>query len=329
MIKKVFLGLCAIVIVFALAVGFLWLFAVILAIISLISLLRGIHQKKVIEKMVPSEMRCPNCGSTNIKINKAMTGTSTSSRTSGVGYARSGLFGGVVGRGTSSLNSNTSYNYKREAVCDDCGYNYDYITSSDIENANKKCNTKIVLSSVLLVVGLLCSVFTFNAYFKDSVSNNSLTKDNGKIWASEITPIDNFEYYLDGEFVYIKDYKGKDKKVWIDSSYEIDGQNYSVIEFKDGVFALDNIDSAILPEGLIDLPKNTFNSCGVKNVYIPSTLNMAESSKTFLGYFHNVETINYGGSEEQWNNFIGDTKREDIDAKVIKYDVSINELIGN
>lgn len=86
---------------------------------------------------------------------------------------------------------------------------------------------------------------------------------------------------------------------------------------------LENVDSVILPNGLKEISDNGFNSCGVKYVYIPASLKNVSSS--FWGYFHDVEKIYYGGSEEQWNK-ICKVKREEIEAKQIVFDTDRSTL---
>ncbi len=74
------------------------------------------------------------------------------------------------------------------------------------------------------------------------------------------------------------------------------------------------------------MPDNTFNSCGVKYVYIPASLESDGDSYSFYDYFHDVETIYYGGSEKEWNILTNHADRSEIDAKEIKYNVDINDL---
>ena len=46
-----------------------------------------------------------------------------------------------------------------------------------------------------------------------------------------------------------------------------------------------------------------------------------------MGYFHDVECIYYGGTEEQWKSMTEGVNRADIDAKRIEYRVTIQELL--
>ena len=146
--------------------------------------------------------------------------------------------------------------------------------------------------------------------------------ESNSVWAADITPIENFDYYLDGNEIYLKDYEGRDKKVRIASTYTIDGNSYNVVSL-DGTFALERVTSVIIPEGVISISDNVLNSSGVEFVYIPSTL--PEITNNFLRYFHDAEKIYYGGSEEQWNSLVT-TERSEIDVKQIIFDADPNSL---
>lgn len=147
----------------------------------------------------------------------------------------------------------------------------------------------VILSAAWLVV-LIVSALPSEEVEHDIESNS--------VWASSYADLDQFEYYIDGNEIYIKDYRGNRKKVRINSSYNVDGTIMNVVSF-DGTFALDSVTSVIIPNGTRYMSNNIFNSCGIEYVYLPASL------EEFKGwsYFHNVEKIYYGGTEEQWSNF--------------------------
>ena len=152
-------------------------------------------------------------------------------------------------------------------------------------------------------------------------------KDTSKsTWSEKDTPISKFEYYLEGDYVYLKKYKGRDKKVKIGTSYKVNGKTYQVAPEIKGLFALKSVTSVILPEGITTMPNNTFNSCGVKYIYIPKTLQPGEKGYGFYDYFHDVEKIYYGGSEEEWGILTHNKPRSDIDVKEIVYNAKIEDL---
>lgn len=268
------------------------------------------------KKLGESKMQCPNCGSTNVKITSLTTGSQTQTSMSGSG---SSFFG--IGFVEGNKSTNTAYSFKREAICQECGFNYDYLTVEDTNNIKKQNKTRLIYSIIFFIIALIIAIIFLFTTTSDEVINN----DNS-IWASEYTSLDDFDYYLDGNQVYLKKYEGNDKKIKISSVYEKDGKQYNVVEFAEGVFALENVTSVILPEGLKKIPENTFNSSGVKYIYIPASLEPDGKSYSFYNYFDDIETIYYGGSEEEWKILTNNTARAKIDVKEIKYNSDINNL---
>ena len=198
-------------------------------------------------------------------------------------------------------------------------------TAPKTKKKNMGCGTFIV---IIIIIGFLSAIFgdddeTDTAKTDTTETGDIATTENESIWAENYTSIDDFDYYIDGDSLYLKDYNGKEKKVSIASSYEIEGVEYNVVALKEGTFALHSVDSVIIPEGVVSVENNTFNSCGIEYVYLPSTLE--EINSTFLRYFHDVEKIYYGGTEEQWNSLVT-CDREDIDVKQIIYEANIDDL---
>lgn len=85
------------------------------------------------EKLSESKMQCPNCGSANVKITSLTIGSQTQTSMSGSG---SSFFG--IGFVEGNKSTNTAYSFKREAICQECGFNYDYLTVEDINNIKKQ-----------------------------------------------------------------------------------------------------------------------------------------------------------------------------------------------
>lgn len=179
------------------------------------------------------------------------------------------------------------------------------------------CGTALWIFIIIMVIGGIVSLFS-----DDSSGDSSSEKAVESVWASDFAPIDDFDYYVDGTELYLKDYSGKDKKVKINNTYTIDGADYNVVSL-DGTFALTRVDSVIVPNGVTYVSNNVFNSCGISFVYLPATL--SEINNNFLGYFHDMDKIYYGGSEEQWNSLVT-SERSDIDAKQIVFDAKISDL---
>lgn len=159
------------------------------------------------------------------------------------------------------------------------------------------------------------------ALFAVVLSNEGIIgPDMNSVWASSYANLDDFEYYIDENEIYIKDYIGKRRKVRIKSSYDVDGTIMNVVSF-DGTFALENVSSVIIPEGTQSMSNNVFNSCGVKYVYLPASLTQFDG----WSYFHNVEKIYYGGTEEQWKTFCT-VDRSRVDVVQIICNANPNDL---
>jgi hypothetical protein len=302
--------------------------------IALFYLIKSCIICKKYRHLEPSEMECPNCHSHDVKIHSLRTGSQSQTYMKGYGTAThfhflSQIFGSIRGKKT----NNIVYTFKREAICQNCGFNYDYLTNEDVENIKQRNKSKLIQSIIFLVLAIMLNVGLVsysNTHNKSSSNKTTVTTNtvnsNNSIWASDYTDISEFDYYLDGDQIYLKKYNGDSTKVKIKSSYEIEGKQYKVISFSEGVFAFKDVDSVILPDSLETMPDNTFNSCDLKCVYIPASLHKNKSGYAFYCYFHDVDTIYYGGNEEQWKVLTDNTDRKDIDAKQIKYNVNINDL---
>ena len=193
------------------------------------------------------------------------------------------------------------------------------VSKPPVKKKNFGCGTGILIFIIIIIIAGISSLFSGNS---SSSTNSSSDKSVESVWAPDFAPIEDFDYYVDGNELYLKDYNGHDKKVKINSTYNIDGTDYNVVSL-DGTFTLTSIDSVIVPEGVSYVSNNVFNSCGISFVYLPSTL--AEINDSFLSYFHDMDKIYYGGSEDQWNNLVT-TERADIEAQQIVFDANINDL---
>ncbi len=194
-------------------------------------------------------------------------------------------------------------------------YRYTYSGTSPKPKKKSGCGTIVIILIVLCVIG---------AIFGEP--DNSETEDTSSVWAAGITPIDDFKYYLDGGKVYLQDYTGHDDKVRVGTSYEIDGKEYAVADTIEDLFCLNRVESVILPEGIVNMPKNTFNSCGAEYLYLPKSLKTTDENNGFYTYLHDVEKIYYGGSEEEWAALTNNAERADIEATEIIYNANPEDL---
>ena len=163
-----------------------------------------------------------------------------------------------------------------------------------------------------------------------TASNVNTTQTNGSrsanvenVWSVDYTPLEDFDYYIDNDEIFLQKYQGRDKKIRIAWAYVVDGITMPVVSL-DGTFGVRNVTSVIVPEGVKTIERATFNSCGVKYLYLPASL------EEFSGwsYFHDAEKFYYGGTQEQWNALC-DVDRSRVDVKRIIYEASIDDLLGD
>lgn len=217
--------------------------------------------------------------------------------------------------------------------CTYCGKTFDNIKDDDKgskvidigkvqtspKKQKKKKNGCLSLILIILLFGMIGSIFDG----EKEQELNEADKESNSVWLEGYTDINDFEYYIDGNEIFLTDFNSREKKVRINSSYEIDGKTYNVVSL-DGVFTLNNVTSVIIPEGVRSVADNEFNSCGVKFLYLPSTLKDV-GGEHFWDYFHDVERIYYGGSKEQWDGWCT-AKRSEIGAKQVIYDAKSENL---
>lgn len=125
---------------------------------------------------------------------------------------------------------------------------------------------------------------------------------------TEYAPLSDFEYYVDNESVILKDYKGHSSVVRISPEYSIDGTPMPVIGL-DGTFTLKSVESVIVPEGVTTIVHNTFNSSGIKYLFLPVSL----TDFSGWNYFHDMKKLYYGGTREQWEAlYTGERSQLDV-----------------
>ena len=108
-----------------------------------------LNGKKSFERLnhvEPSIMKCPNCGGLNVKIESVKTGNVVNA----YGY-----------KGIAGVRHSTTY--QRKGKCQDCGFDYDYITVDDIylakEQAEKQKESGIIYILVSLAIAVLLIIF--------------------------------------------------------------------------------------------------------------------------------------------------------------------------
>ena len=98
--------------------------AAVLLILGIADYAKGKNAMNSLQYAKPSEMVCPDCGNTHIFINRMQTGTVNTSTGSGTAYGAGHIAFGAT---------------QRMAKCQDCGFDYPYITEEDIFTDRNVC----------------------------------------------------------------------------------------------------------------------------------------------------------------------------------------------
>lgn len=266
-----------------------------------------------LRNMRASSMICPNCGSNNVMLSARKAGTTANA------HYHYGFY-----------NRESEIKYDRIGNCENCGFTWNYLTPADVISIQEGARERVIVFGAILA---LCAIFTWNLFGEEKIFNNEPTKseyekenseESKSVWLDGYTDINDFDYYIEGGEIHIKDYEGDSEKIRIDSVYSIDGADYQVISFEDATFLSADAISIVIPEGTKYLDAPTFNSCGARYIYLPSTLEKPDDY--FWSYFFKVDKIYYGGSEEQWKSICAE-KRSEIDVKQIIFDTNPDELM--
>ena len=247
------------------------------------------------EEKEVSAIRCPKCGCENVSLQLRSAGS-----TSTTDYHQFGDY-----YKTGSRTRTSKQNYKSVALCQRCGHLWEPDAVVTPPKKSRPFWRWILLA--IVVISLLKSCGSAG--------------DEKTIWAESYTPLSNFEYYIDNNTLHLKQYDGDEKNVFIAPYYEVHGKQMPVISM-DGVFAIKNVNSVIVSEGIQEIANNSFNSCGIEYLYLPSTLSDFDG----WNYFHDMKELHFGGTEARWNQlFEGD--RSDLDVVEIICNSSITNLL--
>lgn len=142
--------------------------ALILFIMSLIAYTKS-------NKLEPTKMKCPNCKSDDVKISNLQTGLQTQTNFSGnissvgfnfFGYRTNESLGG-------NSNSNTSFTFKREGICQKCGFNFDYLTADDVKNIKFHAKIRLIGMSIFLILASVLCIYFWICQSNSSVNNKN------------------------------------------------------------------------------------------------------------------------------------------------------------
>lgn len=117
---------------------------------------------------------------------------------------------------------------------------------------------------------------------------------------SKFAPLTDFWVNLyDDHTITLMAFETHDKECIIASGYIIDGKKWTVSEIGDACFfGRTSLETVSISEGVTTIAHNAFNSCTVKELYLPSTI---RNINTMFEYLNQDLTVYYAGSQEQWN----------------------------
>lgn len=101
----------------------------------------------------PSEMVCPNCGSTHIFINRMQTGTVNTFNGSSTAYGA-----GHIAFGSGKAHTYSKITSQRMAKCQDRGFNYPYITEEDIFTARNAAEKEMDKGMAMIVISIVTGI---------------------------------------------------------------------------------------------------------------------------------------------------------------------------
>lgn len=119
-------------------------------IIILICLLASIGSYSNAKKLQATPMICPNCHSTNVRISKEVAGF-----TNGGATSFHGGFGLHAG--------NVNVNRQRLGVCQDCGFDYPYITQQEVSQIQEKAKNRMAFWIIITAIALVVASYLFFA----------------------------------------------------------------------------------------------------------------------------------------------------------------------
>lgn len=199
-------------------------------------------------------------------------------------------------------------------------------TEEEINRIKDEISTNRIYIVLLLVVIGIWAFIGYKGYewYESSDNQNNQTVETrfSEHWALYPTSIDNFKYTINEDEITLEEYTGRDEKIRIDSFYTIDNKTYKVTKLSNGLFFSKTIHSIILPEGLTSIDGKVFNCIQLKYIYLPRSISSANELNSF---FREVDTLYYGGSEEEFKSIVSDNIINEHLANIV-YNTDVNSL---
>ena len=239
---------------------------------------------------------------------------------------------------------NAVINTQHIAICQDCGFDYQYITADEAAQMKKAAATKLrtwILGAILVGIVELglwayftrpktddasatkAQTSTESVVKSESAKAEEKAKDEEKeaapteekeesetIEAEPDNPISNFEYTLEGMTVYLKGDLGNSDPVILEPSYVIDGTEFTT-DISDFQIESD-AKKLIVNEGFTEVDQAIFNSSEIQEVFFPKSMTYIDDYT--LAYLRpdpgRLIAIYYAGSEEEWNSIFAKYERK-------------------
>ncbi|MCI6464479.1 MAG: hypothetical protein MSA90_03270 [Faecalicatena sp.] len=186
---------------------------------------------------------------------------------------------------------------------------------------------KSVILNILLALNIIFTIFILGNYILNCVvlEKEKRELNSGKIWADTYTPLKEFEYYIEGNEIYIREYIGNDYRIALPDSYKIGKKEYHVVSIDKPYSIFKNARSVIIPDGTITLGNTHYEPYGGSEtmfLYIPKSLKRIRGN--FWNSFMNLKKIYYGGTDDQWKKLIiGTELPPDVEVEL---NIKTNEL---
>lgn len=97
--------------------------AIVLAAVIVILFIKSVLDYQKVKNIAPSEMKCPNCGSEDVKISQVQSGVTSQ----------------ITGSQTT-----TNINYKQVLICDKCNYSWDYLSALDVKKMKNNAKNRVI-----------------------------------------------------------------------------------------------------------------------------------------------------------------------------------------
>lgn len=147
---------------------------------------------------------------------------------------------------------------------------------------------------------------------------------------------DDFDFEISGENIILKSYTGNNHTIAIYPQYDVDGEIYTT-DLSDFQVGSNDVDTIIFVNGITEVKTSIFNSCNVKKVYFPKTMECVYDYT--LSYLHPDDgeciQIYYEGTEDEFLEIFKKYKRTKVEDSEFGEEMGtaiadkINEMIGS